>query len=65
MRFRKLCLRKNPERPICGANPTVKELIDYHQLCGVLAWADRIDAKFPLRKKIGVTGRTELEAEWQ
>ena len=35
MRFRELKLRKSPECPICGDNPTIKELIDYHQFCGV------------------------------
>ena len=35
MRFRELKLRKNPDCPACGAHPTVKELIDYNQFCGV------------------------------
>jgi adenylyltransferase/sulfurtransferase len=35
MRFRELKLRKNPECPVCGANPTVTELIDYQQFCGI------------------------------
>ncbi|MGA2352386.1 MAG: molybdopterin-synthase adenylyltransferase MoeB [Terracidiphilus sp.] len=35
MRFRELRVRKNPECPVCGTNPTVKELIDYNQFCGV------------------------------
>ena len=35
MRFRELRVRKNPECPVCGANPTVKELIDYNQYCGI------------------------------
>ncbi|MCP5111131.1 MAG: molybdopterin-synthase adenylyltransferase MoeB [bacterium] len=35
MRFRELKLRKNPECPVCGDNPTIKELIDYHEFCGV------------------------------
>jgi len=35
MRFRQLKLRKNPECPVCGANPTVTELIDYQQFCGI------------------------------
>src|SRR5690606_1216435 len=26
---------KDPECPVCGENPTVKELIDYEQFCGV------------------------------
>src|SRR5664279_2481875 len=35
MRFRELKLRRNVECPVCGDNPTIKELIDYHQFCGV------------------------------
>src|ERR1700751_5032671 len=35
MRFRELKLRKNPECPVCGENPTVTKLIDYDQFCGI------------------------------
>jgi len=35
MSFRQLKLRKNPGCVICGDNPTVTELIDYNQFCGV------------------------------
>ena len=35
MRFRELRLRKNPDCPVCGTNPTVSELIDYNQFCGI------------------------------
>jgi len=35
MRFRELKLRKDPECPVCGTNPTVKALIDYEQFCGM------------------------------
>src|SRR6202521_2777298 len=35
MRFRELKLRKNPECPVCGDNPTVTKLIDYQQFCGI------------------------------
>lgn len=35
MKFRELKLRKNPDCPICGPNPTVTELIDYQEFCGV------------------------------
>ena len=35
MRFRELKLRKDPDCPVCGTNPTVTELIDYEQFCGV------------------------------
>src|SRR6185369_993052 len=35
MRFRELKLRKNPDCPVCGDNPTIKELIDYEAFCGI------------------------------
>ena len=35
MRFRELKLRKNPDCPVCGQNPTVTQLIDYNQFCGI------------------------------
>jgi adenylyltransferase/sulfurtransferase len=35
MRFRELKLRRNPECPACGDNPTVTTLIDYEQFCGL------------------------------
>ena len=35
MRFRELKVRKDPECPVCGDNPTVTELIDYEQFCGI------------------------------
>src|SRR5579864_9259910 len=35
MKFRELKLRKNPDCPVCGEHPTVKELIDYNQFCGI------------------------------
>jgi len=36
MRFRELKLRKNPECPVCGTNPTVTQLIDYDHFCGII-----------------------------
>jgi adenylyltransferase/sulfurtransferase len=35
MRFRELKLRRNPDCPVCGDRPTVTELIDYDQFCGL------------------------------
>ena len=35
MRFRELKLRKNPDCPACGKNPTITELIDYQEFCGI------------------------------
>jgi len=35
MSFDQVNLRKDPDCPVCGKNPTVTELIDYVQFCGV------------------------------
>jgi sulfur-carrier protein adenylyltransferase/sulfurtransferase len=35
MRFREFKVRRNPKCPMCGDNPTIKQLIDYDQFCGV------------------------------
>ena len=35
MRFRELKLRKDADCPVCGTHPTVRQLIDYEQFCGV------------------------------
>ena len=35
MRFRELKLRRNVECPVCGDHPTIRELIDYQQFCGI------------------------------
>ena len=37
MDFRKVKLRKDPECPVCGDNPTIDELIDYEAFCGMPA----------------------------
>jgi sulfur-carrier protein adenylyltransferase/sulfurtransferase len=36
MKFREMKLRKDPACPICGENPTITELIDYEQFCGIV-----------------------------
>ncbi len=35
MSFREMKLRKDPNCPVCGENPTVTELIDYQEFCGI------------------------------
>ncbi len=34
MEFRQVKLRRDPDCPLCGDNPTVTELIDYEEFCG-------------------------------
>ncbi len=35
MTFRTLKLRRNPECPVCGDHPSIKELVDYEAFCGI------------------------------
>ena len=37
MNFREVKLKRNPQCPLCGENPTITELIDYEVFCGVAA----------------------------
>jgi adenylyltransferase/sulfurtransferase len=36
MKFRELKLRRDPQCPLCGENPTITKLIDYEMFCGIL-----------------------------
>lgn len=35
MTFRTMNVRRNPDCPVCGDNPTITELIDYEEFCNV------------------------------
>jgi adenylyltransferase/sulfurtransferase len=35
MSFKELKLRRDPECPLCGANPSITKLIDYEDFCGI------------------------------
>lgn len=35
MKFREIKIKRNPACPLCGDNPTIHELIDYEQFCGL------------------------------
>src|SRR5829696_546052 len=37
MKFREVKLRRDPKCPLCGDQPTIHELIDYDQFCGIPA----------------------------
>src|SRR5450755_636369 len=37
MSYRTVRVRKDPECPICGKNPTITELIDYETFCGAVS----------------------------
>jgi len=36
MKFRELKLRRDPKCPLCGDAPSITQLIDYEQFCGIL-----------------------------
>ncbi|HTR69470.1 MAG TPA: adenylyltransferase/sulfurtransferase MoeZ [Mycobacteriales bacterium] len=37
MTYRSVKVRKDPECPLCGKNPTITELIDYEAFCGAIS----------------------------
>jgi adenylyltransferase/sulfurtransferase len=37
MTYRTVRVRKDPECPVCGKNPTITELIDYEEFCGTVS----------------------------
>ncbi len=37
MKFRELKLRRDPECPLCGEQPSIRDLINYEDFCGVTA----------------------------
>jgi len=37
MSYRALPVKKDPECPVCGKNPTITELIDYEEFCGTVS----------------------------
>ena len=45
MKFRELKLRKNPDCPACGKNPTITKLIDYEEFCGIRGEEQAVEAE--------------------
>jgi len=45
MRFREVEIPRNPECPVCGDAPTITELIDYEEFCGVESGAPEVSAQ--------------------
>ena len=43
MKFRELKLRRDPECPLCGEQPSIRDLINYEDFCGVTATHDPND----------------------
>ncbi len=68
LKFREFKLRHDPKCPVCGDNPTITELIDYEQFCGIpqAAAAEAAEAPIPeitvhdLKRKLDARDRFVL-----
>jgi molybdopterin/thiamine biosynthesis adenylyltransferase/rhodanese-related sulfurtransferase len=45
MTYRQIKVRKDPNCPLCGENPTITELIDYEEFCGVVSEEAQLAAR--------------------
>ena len=63
MKFREFKLRKDPSCPICGENPTITELIDYEQFCGIPQAAAAEAAEAPVPEITAVELKRRLDAK--
>lgn len=54
MQFREMKLKKNADCALCGAQPSIRSLIDYDEFCGVKrqepAYEDRVNADVSVRE---------------
>lgn len=50
MTFRELALRKDPGCPVCGENRTIRDLVDYEQICGFPAGPDEEETDDQVRR---------------
>lgn len=48
LKFREFKLRKDPKCPVCGPEPTITELVDYEQFCGIPQAAEAEAAEAPV-----------------
>ena len=56
MKFREMKIRRDPQCPVCGDNPTITELIDYQQFCGVPSG--------PTEQKPEEQSKMQKQSEW-
>jgi sulfur-carrier protein adenylyltransferase/sulfurtransferase len=48
MKFREVRVRRDPECPVCGDHPTIHELIDYEEFCGMPHRESSVEAPVPV-----------------
>jgi molybdopterin/thiamine biosynthesis adenylyltransferase/rhodanese-related sulfurtransferase/molybdopterin converting factor small subunit len=51
MKFREMKIRRDPQCPICGDNPTIKELIDYNRFCGTPSVEKSVETEAKMAKQ--------------
>ncbi|HEV2708157.1 MAG TPA: molybdopterin-synthase adenylyltransferase MoeB [Pyrinomonadaceae bacterium] len=61
MHFREFKLRKDPQCPICGEQPTIRELIDYEEFCGLRQPATEVAAKLSEEQQMEEMTAIELK----
>lgn len=59
LRFKEFKIRKDPNCPICGDHPTIHELIDYDQFCGI----PQADAEAAKELDVPTITATELKTK--
>jgi sulfur-carrier protein adenylyltransferase/sulfurtransferase len=59
LRFKEFKIRKDPACPICGEHPTIHELIDYDQFCGI----PQADAEAAKELEVPTITATELKTK--
>src|SRR5262249_58151185 len=64
MTFREMKVRKNPKCPICGPNPTLHGLIDYHEFCNVRGAEPATVAAATAGNEADAITPLELKALW-
>ena len=47
MELKTIRVRKDPSCPICGENPTITELIDYEEFCGIRGAEEEFEGEVP------------------
>ena len=60
LRFKEFKIRKDPGCPICGDHPTIHELIDYDQFCGI----PQADAEAAKELEVPTITATELKTKF-
>ena len=63
MKFRELKLRKNPDCPVCGKNPTITNLIDYEEFCGVRGQEEPAGNDVPTISVEELKGKLDAKAD--